>query len=258
MFILAGNPNNKFKIMKNKNWNLKGGILIIGSLLWQDYLFTKGDNIRIKWRNLHLDYNNRIPVKLPIRYGRMSGSNPKIATMVFSNRMKNKKGVGFIVPFKNRINNQEELLDEAKALSNAEGMNGNFVCNWGVLSYLLNKNIIQDNIKKEIIKLFRNNRRNMIFNIKDFKVDRERSCLTKSQKLDIDWIEASHPNDQKKADKFHFLLATVTKPKKNPPLTIKDIATTIKSDVNRKYFINNLINGIKTYEDFEISKLINE
>jgi hypothetical protein len=234
------------------NWNLTGGVLIIGSLLWQDYLYDKGDDIRLNWRNAHLDFNNKIPVKVPIRYGRIPES--EIATMVFSNRMKNRKGFGFVVPFKKKINNQDELLWEALALSAAEGMKGNFVCTWGVLAYLLNTGTIPDNLKKEIISLFRK-RKNIQFNIEDYKVTGERSCLTRSLKLDIDWIEAVIPEDKEKLNNFHFLLATATMPKK-PISTKEEIAETIKTDNKRRYFINNLTSGIITSEDFEISNLI--
>lgn len=44
--------NNKNKM---ENLNLTGGVLIIGSLLWQDDLdLTKKDHIRKTWRDNHL------------------------------------------------------------------------------------------------------------------------------------------------------------------------------------------------------------
>lgn len=36
--------------MTKKEIDLKGGVLIIGSLLWQDYLDKPGDDIRKNWR----------------------------------------------------------------------------------------------------------------------------------------------------------------------------------------------------------------
>lgn len=234
------------------NWNLKGGVIIMGSLLWQDYLCKQGDNIRSNWRNAHLDVKNKIPIKLPIRYGRKSSSN--IMSMVFSNRMAKKTGFGYVVPFKKKINNKDELLCEALALSAAEGMKGNFVCPWGVLTYLLNDSIIGNDKKREIIRLFRQ-RINTRFSINDYKVGRERSCITKSLKLDINWVVPISRNDKQKIDEFHFFLATPTKPMNNIP-SLNEIAQTIKVDNQRKYFINNLINGIITYDDFEIAKLL--
>ena len=234
------------------SWNLKGGVIIIGSLFWQDYLGKQGDDIRASWRTAHLDLNNKIPVKVPIRYGRKSRSN--IMTMVFSNRMARKTGFGYVVPFKRMINNKDELLCEAMALSAAEGMKGNFVCSWGVLAYLLNDSIIDVNKKKEIVKLFWQ-RRNVQFDINEYKVGRERSCISKSLKLDINWVAPVSGNDKQQIDEFHFLFATATKPDNKLP-SHKEIAQTIKADIQRKYFINNLINGIITHNDFEIAKLL--
>lgn len=233
-------------------WNLKGGVLIIGSLLWQDYLNKPGDAIRKNWRNAYLDSTNKIAVRVPIRYGRKSSSG--IMTMVFSNRMQRKCGFGYVVPFKKKINNIEELLCHSIALSAAEGMKGNFVRPWGVLTYLFNDSMIDENIKKEVAKLFRT-RKNDNFDIKDYKVKGERSCITKSLKLDIRWVEPLTIQDRQELNKIHLLLATATKPMDKVP-TFQEIANTIKDDTDRKYFINNITNGIITYDDFEIAKLL--
>jgi len=233
------------------DWRLKGGVIIIGSLLWQDNLYDN-DRIRLDWREQHLDMDNKIYIKAPIRYGRKSKDN--IVTMVFSNRMRRKKGFCYVVPFKRTIHNIDELICEALALSCAEGMNGNFVKNWGVLTYLFNDSLIDDSVKKEIVKVFRI-RKNINFDIDDYKLDREKSCVTKSLKLNIDWPIPVIEEDKAKLNEFHFLLATATKPT-NPAIKIHDIAKMVKSDKKRRYFINNLINGIITSEDFEISKLL--
>ena len=204
------------------------------------------------WRDKHLDMENKIYIRAPIRYGRKSNNN--IATVVFSNKMKRKYGLCYVVPFKKTINNIDELLCEALALSSAEGMNGNFITNWGVLTYLFNDTLINDSIKKKFIKLFRK-RKNINFDINEYKLDREKSCVTKSLKLNINWPIPVLEEDKGKLNKFHFLLATATKPTK-PAIKITDIATMVKSDNKRRYFINNLMNGIITSEDLEISKLL--
>ena len=63
---------------------LKGAILIIGSLLWDpDQGNEKG--ARKTWRNKRLKMEDRVHVKVPIRYGRLSGSvHNRHFTMVFS------------------------------------------------------------------------------------------------------------------------------------------------------------------------------
>lgn len=235
------------------NWNLNCGVIIIGSLLWQTYLHDENDNIRLNWRNSHLNVEDKIPVKVPIRYGRKSKSN--IMTMVFSNRMAKKRGFGYVVPFKEKVNNQDQLLCECIALSAAEGMKGNFVVSWGgLLAYLLNESLIATSVKKEIVQLFRQ-RKNEQFNTLDYKVGREKSCVTQSLKLDIRWLDPISSSDKSRLDQFHLLLATPTKPLERIP-TNEEIAETIKSDKKRRYFINNLIHGIVTQDDFEIAKLL--
>ena len=241
------------------NWNIKGGVIIIGSLLWQNHLCKEDDNIRLDWRNSHLDIENKIPVRVPIRYGRKS--NAKIMTMVFSNRMARRFGVGYAVPFKNIINNLDELLSECRALSKAEGLKEDFLTNWGVLAYLLNDSIIEAQAKDEIVKLFRdqkNEYQQLVkkhFDIRDYKVGRERSCVTKSLKLDINWVTPILSNDKGKLDRLHFLLATPTKPMNKIP-SCEEIAETVRADLKRNYFINNLKNGIITHDDFNILKYL--
>lgn len=235
------------------NWGLKSGVIVIGSLLWQDYLEKQGDNIRVNWRNSNLDMESKIPVRVPIRYGRIS-QNKGIPTMIYSNRMKNRPGFGYAIPFQNSINNAEELLKEAIALSVAEGMKGNFIRKWGALSYLLNENRIDSRLKKEIIKIFKN-RKEMDLNIDEYKVLREKSCLTKSLKLNIDWLQPIDSKDRDSLDRFDFLMAVVTQPLPNDRLlSFDEIAQRVASDNERRYFINNLGNGIITQDDFEISK----
>lgn len=92
------------------NWNLKGGVIIIGSLLWQEHLHKPGDKIRLDWRKDYLDLENKIQVKVPIRYGRISTkSGSGIITMVFSNKMKKKLGFAHVVPLNRRIQNIDEM-----------------------------------------------------------------------------------------------------------------------------------------------------
>ncbi len=233
------------------NWGLRGGVLIIGSLLWQNHLVKEGDNIRLDWRNSHLDVENRIPVKVPIRYGRKSKSG--IMTMVFSNRMARRNGFGYVAPLKKRINNRDELLSECTALSIAEGMRGDFVASWGgILAFLLNDSIVEAGMKREITRLFKQ-QKNEGVDVLQYKVGRERSCITKSLRLDINWVAPISAGDRSRLDELHILLATPTKPLDRIP-TYKEIAETVRSDRQRHYFMNNLENGIITHDDFEIAK----
>ena len=143
--------------------NIKGGVMIMGSLLWQSHLKTeKNDNIRSDWRNNHLSIDEKILVKIPIRYGRLSQSN--IYTMVLSNNCcKKKNGTGYIVPFKNKnISTLEELMSESTAISIAEGMKGHFVSKergteniWCSLGILFNPKYTDIVSKKNIIEAWK-------------------------------------------------------------------------------------------------------
>jgi hypothetical protein len=122
-------------------FKLKGGVLIIGSLLWQDHLSKLGDDIRKSWRADHLLTESKIMVKVPIRYGRLSDKD-NIFTMTFSKSVSNSNcGTGYFIPFsKSIIISEIELINEALALSVAEGMRGRFVGhpdNWGALGTLI-------------------------------------------------------------------------------------------------------------------------
>jgi hypothetical protein len=136
------------EIMEEKFFKLRGGVLIIGSLLWQDHVVIAArDEKRKKWRAEYLLADRKIMVNTPIRYGRMSKGSPGQYTMVFSNGCaRSKQGTGYFVPFSNQvIRSWDDLEKEAKALSGAEGMDGNFVSVergtanvWCVLGLLLN------------------------------------------------------------------------------------------------------------------------
>lgn len=251
----------------NKNWNLIGGVIMLGSLLWQDHLHnTKNDNIRKQWREKALA-NDRIIAKLPIRYGRYS--NGGIYTMVFSNNCQRYKrlGTGYISLFKsNPINDFNKLLSEAKAMSIAEGMNGNFwgVSGngdiWGKMGILFNDLKIDKKIKRIILngweKQFLIN--NGTLNSYDFKfIKNERTCITNKGKLNIKWIEPVDKRDSRSVSEFDFLIATATKPKHETNTimrypNIQEIVTSVKKDNKRYYFIQNMKSGITTFQDNEI------
>ena len=110
---------------------LKGAVLIVGSLLWDpDQVNDPG--ARKKWRNTRLVMNDRIHVKAPIRYGRLSGSEPnRHYTMVFSKECEEqeKLGTAFVVPFKREmIRSFKGIENQARFLSKAEGNSNDSLC----------------------------------------------------------------------------------------------------------------------------------
>ncbi len=250
----------------SNDWNLKGGVIIIGSLLWEDHLNNQ-KNIRKNWRNYHLDKRSKIMVRLPITYGRYS--NNGIYTMVFSNNCQRYKnlGTGYIFPFKsNPINNFRQLLYKAKAMSKAEGMNGRF-CGitsngeiWGKMGILFNNSKIDKKIKDDILSSWeaKISSSSKGRHSGDFKFLRnEKSCITNKGELDINWVNPLDNRDLKKVSSFDFLISAVTKPKHNSGNmdhypNVKEIAVSVNRDTQRFYFINNVKTGITTFQDIAI------
>ena len=86
--------------------SLKGGAIIIGSLLWDS------ERNRQKWRENDLCYKSRFQVYLPIRYGRCSTTRKHTYTMVFSNKCYSRRygiGTGWILPIRAEINSFNDL-----------------------------------------------------------------------------------------------------------------------------------------------------
>jgi hypothetical protein len=96
---------------------MRCGILIIGSLLWDDG--RKG--IRAAWRAGWLDVPAQVPVQAPVHYGRKSTSRSNTYTMVFGPGGQTGKAV--LVPCAAEIETIDGLITEASALWQAEDAN---------------------------------------------------------------------------------------------------------------------------------------
>ena len=115
---------------------LRVGVLIIGSLLWDD------KESRTEWRQKRLEaLDNRTRVRAPIRYGRLSRSRGCTYTMVFSKELDapDKRGWAFVVPCKARVNGVDDLVTEARLLWQAEEGKkvGRISARWGCVALLL-------------------------------------------------------------------------------------------------------------------------
>ena len=251
--------NQAHKFRGNKPLNLKGGVLIIGSLFWQDHLdIKKADNIRELWRNRHLLLDHRIMVSLPIRYGRLSKSN--IYTMVFSNSCsKSKRGTGYFIPFKQTpINNYYNLQNETKELSIAEGMKGKFSSKengtdeiWCVLGLLMNPKTLSKTQEKDLSDIWSNLLKNQgTIEPDEFKLGREKGCINRSCELNISWPTPIDIRDYTTINSYDFIIATVPKPTKYPD--INELVENVKADTTRFYFIENYKSGITTFQDVQV------
>ena len=157
--------------------SMKGAVLLIGSLMWQNDSSKKtGDMERLIWRIDNLR-GKPIKVKVPIRYGRLSEAPFKkwrakggekqeanqLYTMVFSSEVEQKDyGTGYLFMLQNDMINEDIILSTVKSLSKAEGIyeeGGNeaarkrinyFNNSWGGIAIFLNKKSHQYGFLKNI------------------------------------------------------------------------------------------------------------
>ena len=160
-----------------------------------------------------------------------------------------KLGTGFLIPFQNDEVTIYNFEKEAIELSYAEGMNGKVVAGtkdaWAVIGVILNKNI--DDTEELLITKYWNDKlhKERYLDRNDFKLGSESTPLEHTGIMNIAWPTAVDPNYQERIDKFGSILATVTKPTDYPDNSI--FLDSVKLDLSRKYFLNNLANGITTY-----------
>lgn len=223
----------------------RGAVLIIGSLWWDN-------SEREKWRNERLVKEQKILVSAPIRYGRKSGEKRKNTyTMVFSSDCY-QQGVGkaLLVPLKSKIKNLDELVIEAKKLWEAEGgIEDRVSGTWGAVGLLVNP---ESALPAEIIDGWKD-----FYKHQDRKpgfksIGNESPSLSADGMLGLQWIVDVESN---KSVDFDFILATATLPEKEYP-TPKAIAQACLDKNYTEYFDKNRENGIITFQDEEILKLL--
>ncbi len=239
---------------------LKGAILVIGSLLWDEAEHRKN------WRKSRLIMNEKIHVKVPIRYGRYSGTTEnKHYTMVFSNdcEVNSRLGVSFVIPIKNKeIKTLQGILNQGRALSKAEEkesdgdsklVKGNTV-KWATICILFNPQLdelLRDDIlsfwKKVLLS------EGGLSDIQRYAFEGESSILSNKGELLINWPESIDKCNKIQIDNFDFILTTCTKHKNenNRYPTVQELNQNVSKD-KRKYFYNNILNGISTFEDTKI------
>lgn len=248
---------------------LNGGVIIIGSLLWQhDLCSSKSDNVRRSWRDAALNLDEKILVKLPIRYGRHSKGS--IYTMVFSTRCEKtqKMGTGYVIPFKiNPIEHLDELICEARRMSNAEGMKCKFIGEgnqiWGTMGILINKQRVDSKTIGQILPRWENELRGDGGgkHTSEYRVGKEKLSINKKGELQINWPTPVKRSDEKRIQETDFLLVASTKPKHKQKGNVKyptptELAESVRNDLKRCYFINNFQNSITTFQDNAVLNLL--
>lgn len=230
---------------------LKVGILIIGSLIWDD------KKERPKWRNSRLRVEQKIAVNAPIRYGRKAISRDNTYTMVLSRNAP--LGSALIVPCRRHINGVE-FIEEAVWLWQAEAGDPDtqkISAHWGCVAMLARD---EGGATRELIESWaqRVARESYYGNIGH--AHNEQQLVSKKGLLQIDW--PTHLDSGQPAD-FDILLATTNQPTLIGPRldyapASKIAEEWVRSPHNNNYFFKNRENGIKTFEDDEIMRLLQQ
>lgn len=236
------------------------GILAIGSLYW-------GRGVREAWRQSRLRMQDEISASVPIRYGRLSttGEQRGTYTMVFSSEPV-KLGNAKVLPCANNVASLEDLKTEARLLWAAERKypqpDVTIASSWGCVVIMRNPN---GNADDELIDGWANcvardiHVRNLARGIEEGRLISERGLLQ------IPW-----PNlDSGEAVNLDLLLATANEPtlEGNPPVypSADTIARAWKQALKERpddrpdnYFWQNKQNGITTYQDPDIERILND
>lgn len=233
--------------------SLKGGVLIIGSLLWDS------GHQRTNWRNNFLQVNKQIPIPAPIRYGRVSKTRNYTFTMVYSNdcNQNSQQGKGIFIPFiTNPINfanlelqTQELIKSERKKTTlNSE----RFHWDWGALTIAVNPEILIQGSEKynqaQLLLSYWGQKYSDEFKPEDYRVGHELPVLDNRGVLKFKWTE--------KLNEYDFVITTATKPEQEHYPTSKNIADKIIESKHSEYFKRNIELGISTFQDKDIIKLL--
>ncbi len=236
---------------------LKGGVIIIGSLIWEDHLKEKNqDFIRRDWKNQNLLTDRKL-TPVPIRYGRKSSSRKDTYTMIFTKSNENSLGQGLIIEFRETINSFEDLEIQAIALAIAEGIytssNNRISSTWGSVGLLINPALKKSDfakfefLSKKWTDIYQSYYET--FFAIDYKCNEDlEPPIDQNGILTINWQEAMNG--------FDLLIATLVIPDPKRQLTAQEIADKMREKEYFKYFKSNVLNKIKTTQDEQILELL--
>jgi hypothetical protein len=226
---------------------LNGGILIVGSLLW--------DERRERWRRSRLDMHSAELVTAPIRYGRRSETRGNTYTMVFSRGCDT--GQAMVIACTHPAFSADDVISEAEHLWAAEqnaAVNRTISAGWGCVTLLCNP-------EREIPQTFLTGWANRVAPVRNVaQLQEEGRLVSDGGLLHIAWPRRAADGSAVPLD---FLLATATRPTlMGTPLaypTVQMIANAWNADTedNVQYFWKNHDRGIRTFQDDEIRVLLN-
>lgn len=229
------------------NAPLNIGVLIIGSLLWDD------SAKRTEWRGERLLMEQKRKVSVRIRYGRRSKKS-RGWTMTFSSSAES--GVAYVVPCQHRAASFSQLDEEIRWLAYAEGLIDKITQvtwkRWGAIGIL--PRVPASDLTQNMTEKWRNRfteYRHAAFDLGALSAKDEKSPLNGEGLLQINWPSAIARNESAMCD---VLIASVNQPtlvdgEYPPPAAI---AETCCAGGNVGYFCSNVLNGIETYQDAQI------
>ncbi len=229
---------------------MKIGVLIIGSLYWDDTPH------RDEWRRERLCLEAQQPVQAPIRYGRRSASRGCSYTMVFSTSLRNDQfGRAIVIPCKS-----QDIIKEAECLWTAETPDGNnakgcISAAWGRVALLENPDrpIPDEERERWTQRVALEPRYGQLMNS---AID-EVAVVDQSGLLKIPWPRSEDGT----TPMVNVLLATATNPTLDghcypPAQRIANAWRTPKGRKHVDYFCRNRTHGITTFQDVEIKDLL--
>lgn len=227
---------------------LNAGILIIGSLLWDDQ--------RQGWRDARLEMNSAETAMAPIRYGRLSGKRRgHTYTMVFSRLCE--PGHAKVVRCSHTVSSVVDLIAEAEQLWAAEqpgAAAGRIAADWGCVALLCNpeRKIPEDLLKEWAIRV---SRESDYGNVR--QTAEEGSLVSDDGLLRISW---PHLVEGGAAVQLDLLLGTANDPTlagtppSYPSVEIISNAWNAAASKHAEYFWRNGDCGIRTFHDDEIRR----
>jgi len=227
---------------------LNAGVLIIGSLLWDD------DPVREAWRREHLAMDSTETVTAPIRYGRRSGKRRGFTyTMVFSRGVQ--AGHARVVRCSHAITSADDLWAEALRLWEAEDLSvntGRIAANWGCVALLCNP---ERQISPEFVEAWARRVKDEQGYGNVRQTADEGQLISEDGLLQIDWPRCVKGGG---AIDLDLLLVTANDPTlTGTPLSYPSVATIVGAwnsgaQEHAEYFWKNTDNGITTFQDDEI------
>lgn len=91
----------------------------------------------------------------------------------------------------------------------------------------------------------------------EYKFGEEKSAIKENCSLNFNWFKTTNEEEKSKLDELDFIICTVTKQensKSNDYPSVFEILNSVKKDLDRKYFMNNIANGIATFQDSQVLK----